>query len=87
VSLTIVGRALRSRVRIGGEYDRSGRRGFVLLACSPSPCLLTPRAARRVARMLVRFAERTRPTNQRKENATMKKTRRTRRRKAVPDGT
>ncbi len=31
-------------VTVGGEYDRGGRRGFVLAACSPSPCQLTRRA-------------------------------------------
>jgi hypothetical protein len=57
VSLTIISKAPRSRVRIGGEYDKGCKLGFVLLACSPSPCLLTRRAARDVARALVRFAE------------------------------
>jgi hypothetical protein len=61
MSLTIIGKAPRSRVRIGGEWDRGGRRGFVLLACSPSPALLRPREARLIARALVRFAEGTRP--------------------------
>jgi hypothetical protein len=61
VSLTVVSRAPRSRVTIGGEYDRGGRRGFVLLAVSPSPALLTRGIARQIARSLVRFAERVRP--------------------------
>jgi hypothetical protein len=62
MSLTIIGRAPRLRVRIGGEYDKDGARGFVLLAVSPSPALLPRRAARDVARALVRFAEGARPT-------------------------
>ena len=65
MSLTIIGRAPRSRVRVGGEYDRGGKRGLVLLATTPSPALLTPRTAHTVARALVRFARRTRPTKRR----------------------
>jgi hypothetical protein len=61
VSLTLVSRAPRSRVTIGGEFDRRGRRGFVLLAVSPSPALLTRGIARQIARSLVMFAERARP--------------------------
>jgi hypothetical protein len=61
VSLTLVSRAPRSRVTVGGEFDRGGRRGFVLLAVSPSPALLTRATARQVARSLVMFAERARP--------------------------
>ena len=59
MSLTVV--SFGAAVRIGGEYDGDGVRGFVLLACEPTPCLLTRRAARDVARALVRFAERARP--------------------------
>jgi hypothetical protein len=66
VSLTLVSRKPRSRVRIGGEYDRGGKRGFVLLAVAPSPALLTRGAARAVARTLVQFAERVRPLPRRK---------------------
>jgi hypothetical protein len=69
VSLTLVSRKPgkpASRVRVGGEYDRGGRRGFVLLASSPSPALLTRGAARAVARALIHFAERTRATKGRK---------------------
>ena len=61
MSLTIVSHKPESRVRIGGEHDTDGARGFVLLACSPSPCLLTRGAARDVARTLIRFAEGVRP--------------------------
>jgi hypothetical protein len=61
VSLTLVSRNPRSRVTVGGEFDRGGRRGFVLLAVSPSPALLTRATARQVARSLVMFAERVRP--------------------------
>ena len=61
MSLTIIGRAPRSRVRVGGEYDKDGARGFVLLEVSPSPAQLTRKAARDVARALVRFAEAARP--------------------------
>jgi hypothetical protein len=57
VSLTMHWRDPDSRVTVGGEYDRGGRRGFVLLEVSPSPAQLTRRAARDVARALVRFAE------------------------------
>jgi hypothetical protein len=59
MSLTVV--SFGAAVRIGGEYDGDGQRGFVLLAATPSPALLTPRAARQVARTLVMFAERVRP--------------------------
>jgi hypothetical protein len=61
MSLTIVSKAPRSRVRIGGEYDKGGARGFVLLEVSPSPAQLTRNAARDVARALMRFAEQVRP--------------------------
>jgi hypothetical protein len=61
MSLTIVSRKPESRVRIGGEYDKDGARGFVLLEASPSPALLTRKAARDVARALIRFAEQVRP--------------------------
>jgi hypothetical protein len=59
VSLTVV--SFGAAVRVGGELDGDGVRGFVLLQATPSPALLTPRAARDVARALVRFAERVRP--------------------------
>ena len=59
MSLTVV--SFGAAVRVGGEHDHDGKRGFVLLACEPTPCLLTRRAARDVARALVRFAERARP--------------------------
>jgi hypothetical protein len=63
MSLTIVSKSTWSRVRIGGEHDRDGARGFVLLEVSPGlPALLTRRAAQDVARALVRFAEAVRPT-------------------------
>jgi len=42
MSLTVV--SFGAAVRIGGEYDGDGVRGFVLLACEPTPCLLTRRA-------------------------------------------
>jgi len=61
MSLTIISKAPRSRVRIGGEHDQDGARGFVLLSCDPSPALLTRREARDVARALLRFAEQVRP--------------------------
>jgi hypothetical protein len=61
MSLTVVSRSPHSRVTVGGEYDRRGRRGFVLLAVSPSPAQLTRAAARQIARTLVMFAERVRP--------------------------
>ena len=61
MSLTLGSHNPRSRVTIGGEFDRGGRRGFVLLAVSPSPALLTRGVARQVARSLVMFAERVRP--------------------------
>jgi hypothetical protein len=61
VSLTLISRTPRSRVTAGGECDRGGRRGFVLLRVSPNPAQLTPAAARRVARALTMFAERVRP--------------------------
>jgi len=59
MSLTVV--SFGAAVRVGGEYDGDGVRGFVVLAATPSPALLTPRAARQVARSLVMFAERVRP--------------------------
>ena len=59
MSLTVV--SFGAAVRVGGEYDHDGRRGFVLLAVEPNPALLTRRAARDIARTLVRFAERVRP--------------------------
>jgi len=83
MSLTVV--SFGAAVRIGGEYDDDGQRGFVLLAATPSPALLTPRAARQVARTLAMFAERVRPATgqrvvepkERKERTMDKKTRRT----------
>ena len=65
MSLTIITKAPRSRVRIGGEHDRDGARGFVLLEVSPNPAQLTPRAARAVAAALLRFAQSARPTTKR----------------------
>ena len=65
MSLTVV--SFGAAVRIGGEYDDDGQRGFVLLAATPSPALLTPRAARQVARTLVMFAERARPARAKHE--------------------
>ena len=61
MSLTIITKSPRSRVRIAGEYDKDGARGFVLLEVRPSPAQLTRRAARDIARALVRFAEAVRP--------------------------
>jgi len=70
MSLTIISKAPRSRVRIGGEYDQGGVRGFVLLEVSPSPAQLTRKAARDVARALVRFAKGVRqPTKEGKDHA------------------
>ena len=59
MSLTVV--SFGAAVRVGGEHDGDGVRGFVLLACEPTPCLLTRRAARDVARALTRFAGWARP--------------------------
>jgi hypothetical protein len=68
MSLTVV--SFGAAVRIGGEYDRDGARGFVLLEVSPSPAQLTRREARDVARALIRFAEAVRPTtNEGKEGS------------------
>jgi len=64
MSLTIVARKPgkpASRVRIGGEYDKDGVRGFVLLSVSPRLALLSPGTARHVARALIHFAEHARP--------------------------
>jgi len=66
MSLTIVTKAPQSRLTIGGEFDKDGRRGFVLLDVSPSPAQLTRRAARDTARALLRFAEAARPPLKRK---------------------
>jgi hypothetical protein len=60
MSLTIITKAPRSRVTVGGEFDRDGRRGFILLNVSPSPAQLTRKTARDVAHALIRFAERVR---------------------------
>jgi hypothetical protein len=59
MSLTVV--SFGAAVRVGGEHDGDGVRGFVLVQATPSPALLTPRAARDIVRALVRFAERVRP--------------------------
>jgi hypothetical protein len=48
MSLTVV--SCDAAVRIGGEYDAGGLRGFILLATTPNPAQLSPAAARRVAR-------------------------------------
>ena len=61
MSLTLISRSPRSRVTVGGEFDRGGRRGFVLLRVSPNPAQLTRATARQVARSLTMFAERVRP--------------------------
>ena len=44
MSLTVV--SFGAAVRVGGEHDHDGKRGFVLLAVEPNPALLTRRAAR-----------------------------------------
>jgi hypothetical protein len=59
MSLTVV--SFGAAVRVGGEHDADGVRGFVLLAATPSPALLTPRAALQIARTLTMFAERAQP--------------------------
>ena len=59
MSLTVV--SFGAAVRVGGELDHDGKRGFVVLAVEPNPAQLTRRAARDIARTLVRFAERVRP--------------------------
>jgi hypothetical protein len=61
MSLTISSRDRRTHVRIGGELDKGGRQGLVLLAVKPSPALLTRGEARSVARALGRFADSARP--------------------------
>jgi hypothetical protein len=61
MSLTIV--SFGAAVRVGGENDLDGARGFVLLEVSPRPAQLTRRAARDVARALIRFAEGVRPSS------------------------
>ena len=69
MSLTIVSRKPgkpRSRVRIGGEYDKDGVRGYVLLSVTPRLALLTRGAARDIARALVHFAEHVRPVRTKK---------------------
>ncbi len=66
MSLTQRWHAPAATVRVGGEFDRGGKRGFVSLACSPSTCLLTRGAARDVARTLIRFAEGVRPAPRKK---------------------
>jgi hypothetical protein len=59
MSLTVV--SFGAAIRVGGEHDHDGKRGFVVLAVEPNPAQLTRRAARDIARALVRFAERVRP--------------------------
>jgi hypothetical protein len=57
-------------VRVAGEFDIDGRRGFVTLTCEPSPAQLSPRAARQVAAALIRFSRSARPvTKRRKEGS------------------
>ena len=56
-----------SRVRIGGEWDRGGRRGYVLLAVRPRVVLLGRGTARRVGLALLRFAASVRPVGGGKE--------------------
>ncbi len=53
-------------VTVGGEFDTGGRRGFVLLAVTPSPVYLTRAAARDAARALLQFAEAARPAPRKK---------------------
>jgi hypothetical protein len=72
MSLTVV--SFGAAVRVGGEYDADGRRGFILLATTPNPAQLSPAAARRVARTLQMFAERARQPNH--ERIAMTKTKR-----------
>jgi len=55
-----------SRVVVGSEWDRGGRRGYVLLAVRPRVVLLGRGAARRVGQALLRFAESVRPLPTRK---------------------
>ena len=59
MSLTVV--SFGAAVRVGGEHDHDGKRGFVVPAVEPNPAQLTRRAARDIARTLIRFAERVRP--------------------------
>ena len=47
----------RQSVTVGGEYDRGGMRGYVLLTATPPRQQLMPADARRVARTLLRFAD------------------------------
>ena len=74
MSLTVV--SFGAAVRVGGEHDHDGKRGFVLLAVEPNPAQLTRRAARNIARTLIRFAKRVRPaTGQRAVNPKERKER------------
>ena len=57
MSFTLISRKPAFRVRIGGEWDRGGRRGYVLLAVRPRVVLLGRGAARRVGLALQRFGE------------------------------
>ena len=57
MSFTLISRKPVFRVRIGGEWDRGGKRGFVLLAVSPRVVLLNRGTARRVGQALQRFGE------------------------------
>jgi hypothetical protein len=47
----------RQAVTVGGEYDRGGVLGYVLLTATPPRQRLRPADARRVARTLLRFAD------------------------------
>ena len=60
MSLTQIFRDHRDRrqsVTVGGEYDRGGVRGYVMLTTRPLRQLLLPADARRVARALLRFSD------------------------------
>lgn len=52
----------RQSVTVGGEYDRDGVQGYVLLALRPPRQQLRPADARRLARTLLRFADHARRT-------------------------
>ena len=52
----------RQVVTIGGEYDRGGVQGYVILTAQPPRQQLRPADARRVARALIRFADHARRT-------------------------
>lgn len=53
-------RGQRQTVEVGGEYDRGGVQGYVMLTARPSRQHLRPADARRVARTLIRFADQAR---------------------------